>query len=373
MILFETLAPVVIVLALLWTQRKLETWLQQHLFKVGWLVTKDLLTTTRIYYLLFLPGVLLHEIVLWLTAGILNVRADRAIAWPEAQQAAELRINFVKVAKNASAFKLAIIHTAPLAVGVGLIYLIANNVLNVDEFLTLLGSGAVPFDFALGRLLATPDLFLWMYVIFTLGTTMWPDVKMLKGWRIVVIVAGAIVLALYALGIGDAVLLNGLARPVSRALNILSFAVGVVIAIHLFITALLGTIEALIERITGDSATFQNGKLVAMRRDERLKLEAEQRAKLEKKRQQEAERAASRAALSGPPSIYKLPLPIPDAPGKETALIDGALVSKAPPGQPALLDDARAGAGVITGKAVTRPTFTPPLPPAATGESSAPE
>jgi hypothetical protein len=64
--------------------------MHQHIFKVGWLVTKKLRTTTTLYYTIFLPGVFLHEIVLWFIAGILNVRAERAIAWPEQQAIGEL-------------------------------------------------------------------------------------------------------------------------------------------------------------------------------------------------------------------------------------------------------------------------------------------
>lgn len=370
MVLLNTLAPIALVLALLWVQRRMEDWLQQHIFKVGWLVTKDLRTTTLVYYLIFLPGVVLHEVTLWLTAGLLNVRADRAIAWPEAQSAAELKLTFVKVAKNAPALKLAVIHTAPLAVGVGFIYVIANNILNVDSFIALVQSGALPLDFAIGQLIGAPDFFLWLYLIFTLGSTMWPDVKMLKGWRIVIIIAIIVVAALYLLGIGDAVLANGLAAPLARAINILSLAVGVVIAIHGFFTAVLGLIEAGIERVTGDSATFQNGKLVAITRAERLKQEAEARTKLEKQRQQQTERAASRGVLAGPPSIYRLPLPIPGGPGKETTLLDGVLVAK---DNTPLPDDARAGVGIITGTVVTKPTLLAGQPPPADAAEARPE
>jgi len=346
-------------IALLWVQRRLEAWLSQHLFKVGWLVTKDLRSTTLIYYLIFLPGVVLHELTLWLTAGILNVRADRAFAWPEPQSMAELKLNFVRISGRASPLKLAVIHTMPLIVGVGIIYYIANAVLNVTGFISLMEDGTVSFDAALARLVNTPDFFLWLYLIFVIGFTMWPDVKMLKGWRIVGLIALGIVIFLYALGIGDTVLTNGLALPLNQGLNILSAAIGVLIVIQLLLTGLLGVIEAAIERITGDSATFQNGKLVAISRAERLKQEAEQRAKLEKQRKQEAERA--RASSSGVPSIYKLPLPIPGGPGKETLMMDGALVSKdnRALGEPDPPAAGRLGPTIISGTAVTRTPETP--------------
>lgn len=374
MVLIDTLAPWALMLGLLWVQRRLESWLSQHIFKVGWLVTKDLRTTTLVYYLFFLPGVVLHELTLWLSAGILNVRAERAIAWPESQSMAELKLNFVRVSGRASPLKLAIIHTMPLIVSVGIIYFVTNGVLDVSGFIAMMQGGAVPFDVALSRLFSTPDFFIWVYLIFVIGFTMWPDVKMLKGWRIVGLVAVGVVVVLYALGIGDTVLANGLAVPLTQGLNILSAAVGVLIVIHLVLTGVLGTIEALIERVTGDSATFQNGKLVAITRADRLKQEAEQRAKQEKQRKQEADRA--RAGLSAAPSIYRLQLPIPGGPGKESVMLDGVLVTKdnRALSEPAAPAPGRSGPAIISGTAVARsPEEPPPQTPQAPRSDDAAE
>ena len=69
--------------------RQIERWLHQHIFKVGWLLTNNFQTTTVLYYILFLPGILLHECSLWLAAGILNVRAERAIEFPAEQEIGE--------------------------------------------------------------------------------------------------------------------------------------------------------------------------------------------------------------------------------------------------------------------------------------------
>lgn len=84
---------------------------------------------------------------------------------------------------------------------------------------------------------------------------------------------------------------------------------------NLFATALLGIIEAVIERITGDSAAFQNGKLVAVRRKDLLAQKVQQKEKAEKAAAKSAQRA------NAPLSIYNLPLPIPEAPGKGAATL----------------------------------------------------
>ena len=344
--------------------RRLERSLHQHIFKVGWLFTKNLQTTTILYYLIFLPGVVVHEFILWLVAGILDVRAERAIAWPESQAVAELRLTFVKLTKNAGALKTAIISVSPLVFGVLFIGFVANNILNVTGFVEALGDDALDnLGTALGVLTSTPDFWLWVYLVFAVGNTMWPDVKALRGWKPIVTGIVIAVIVLYLAGLGDAIIGQGLMIPVYQGLNILSGTLAVLIAIDLFFTAVLGAIESIIERITGDSATFQNGKLVAMRREELLRMRQQQREREAK--QAEAARA-KRAA--GPPSIYNFPFPIPGAPGKESEPI---IVTKEAPVTLPSGDTGRAGPALITGTAV--PKTEPPSPPKPKDEDEKPE
>ncbi len=304
--------------------RRLERWLHQHIFKVGWLLTKNLQTTTILYYTFFLPGVVLHEFVYWLFAGFINVRAERAIAWPEAQAIAELRLNFIRLARNTGRIRTALISIAPLIGGLAVIWLITNNVLDLNAIIaTLRGGSVADIGAALTLLISTPDIWLWVYLIFAIASTMIPDRESLKGWRPILIGAGILIAVLYLLGVAQEVFLDTLATPITEGLNRLALTFAVVIAIDLLITGVLGTIEAIIERITGDSATFQNGKLVAMTREEVQRQREQQRTKQERQRQQAQVRTAA-----GPPSIYKLPLPIPEAPGRDLA--ESVVVSREP-------------------------------------------
>src|SRR5215475_7197184 len=82
---FGQLTPWITVALLFYGLRRLEVWLHQHIFKVGWLVTNKYQTTTILYYAFFLPGILLNQLTIWTIAGFLNVRAAHSIAWPEKQ------------------------------------------------------------------------------------------------------------------------------------------------------------------------------------------------------------------------------------------------------------------------------------------------
>jgi hypothetical protein len=339
--------------------RQLQRWLHQHVFKVGWLLTKSFHTTTILYYTIFLPGVILYEVSYWLAAGILNVRADRAIAWPEKQEIGELRLNFVKLHKSAGAIKVGIIALAPLVVGVIVVWHIATNTLDVDGFLGSLRGGS-DFGAALGELTATPDFWLWVYFIFAISSTMIPDFKALRGLRIIGVVVAVIGVGLFLLGVGDAVVLETLTGPVATTLNVLAGVFAVMIAVNLVMTGVLGMIESAIERVTGDSATFIKGKMVTMTRLEVMAMRAKE-AEQARKARQAKERAAP--ASSGPPSVYKLSFPIPGPPGKESVSQSESVIVEPvkPPTLPsgAQRDD-RSGPAVITG------AVTEKLPPPST-------
>lgn len=339
--------------------RRLERWLHQHIFKVGWLLTKDFQTTTILYYTFFLPGVVLHELSYWLVAGILDIRAERAIQWPEKQEIAELRLNFIKLAKNISPLKLAIITLAPLTAGIATIWFIANNVIPLNEFLARISTGKLSdVTGGISFITSAPDFWLWIYLAFTISNTMMPNLRDLRGLRIVFVILLVVGVIFFLLGVGNEIVVTTLAGPVADALYVLASTLAIIIAIDVLVTAILGTIEAVIERITGNSATFENGRLIAMTRQEL----AEYKKKQSTRAIQPARRTPS--AETGTPSIYKLPLPIPGAPGKE-AVTQSETVILAPPEKPlspAPFRDNRPGPNVITSPAAVIEKPTSPFP-----------
>jgi hypothetical protein len=305
----EFLTPWLLVGGLFIPLRRLERWLHQHLFKVGWLATHRLRGTTALYYTFFLPGVLLHEVVRWLVAGFLNVQAERVIAWPAAQEIGELKLNFIQLTKDVSSVKKAIISTAPLVAGVIVVYFITNNILNMSQFVqALLSNSLDEVPNTLAEMAQTPDFLLWVYITFTIANTMMPNFSEFKRWWVAVFVGLLLVVGVVAAGAGDESLLQNIAQPISNGLSGLAGVFVAIIAIDLIMVAILGTIEAVVERATGHSVTFKNGKMITMTRQQARELKEQEQAK----RAKELERRAQ--AVSGPPTIYKLPLPIPDPP-----------------------------------------------------------
>lgn len=331
----------------------MERWLHQHIFKVGWLVTKQYQTTTILYYAFFLPGILLHELVYWLMAGFLNVRAERAIAWPEKQEVGQLKLNFIRLSKNTGEIRLAIISAAPLLAGLAVVGFIANNILDFQGLTATMSGGFLEdIGLALRNFTAATDFWIWIYIVFTVSNTMMPDSDKLRGWRIIAGIVTIIVVGIFLLSGGSPSVIAALQGPVTNALNALSGTLIVIIFIDLFMVGVLGTVEAIIERITGDSATFKDGKMITMRREELLKQQAEARAAARQKK------AIVPAAPAGPPTIYRLPLPIPGAPGKEAVTHDeGRIIAPAPSPalSPGTTAPVRSQPSVITGTASEKP------------------
>ncbi len=345
-------------MALFYGLRQLERWLHQHIFKVGWLIFKNFQHTTLIYYTFFLPGVILNQLVYWLVAGVLDVRAERAIRLPEKQEVAELKLNFIKLSKKASPAKVSIISLSPFLAGLLFILIAMNNIFHVNTAFADFDGTLNSFFTSIGRITNVPDFWLWAYLLFTVANTMMPDFKQIYGLRLILTIIGVIFIALLFIGVGDEIANATINGPILSLLNTLSGAFAFVIILDIVVVGILAIIENSIELITGDSATFKNGKLIAMRREEVIALRNQDRAK----KLQALKEPKQLSPLTGAPSIYKLPLPIPGAPGVEPITPVPTAILSAPPPPPSLGKPTREEPKVITVPADDKPP-KPPMPP----------
>lgn len=293
----------------------MERWLHQHIFKVGWLLTRNFGYTTVIYYTLFIPGVLLHEIVVWLVAGVLNVHATQSIAWPQSQEIGELRLNFVRVATNIPRWKRFVITLSPLVAGMLLTWHIAENVFRLDEVFSMMSSGALAdVGAAFERLLATPDFWLWFYLLFAVSNTMFASLERdLNNARSLFSFVAVVVVAILVVGTVSATF-SYVEAPFENALAVMSELLVVLIGVNFFMTILLGTLETGIERFSEYTVTFRGGRMEIAPRDQ-----------LHVERERARSRTTQRTARPRPEpkptitSIYKLSFPVPGAPSRETS------------------------------------------------------
>jgi len=350
------------VVALFYGLRQLERWLHQHIFKVGWLVLKNFQQTTLLYYTFFLPGVIINQLVYWLMAGVLDVRADRAIRLPEKQEIGELKLNFIKLSKKASPAKVSVITIAPFLAGLFFILFAMNNIFQVNVAFADFDGTLDGILRGIGRITSAPDFWLWAYLLFTVANTMMPDFKQIRGLRWILTIIGIAMVGLFIIGVGDEIAHAAISGPILTVLNTLSGAFAFVIILDAVAVGVLSAIENTIEYITGDSATFKNGKMIAMTREQVIASRNQER----QKKMQAIREPKQLSPLAGAPSVYKLPFPIPSAPGIEPITPVPSAILSAPPPPPALDKRAtREEPKVITVPPVNEPPKPPPPPPRA--------
>ena len=251
---------------------------------------------------------LLRGATVWLAAGALNVRATRSFQLPQEQAIGQLELNFIRLPADAHPIKRAIIAAAPLAAGLVAVWGIAVHAFALETVLGLAAPGQLDdAGRALSTLLAQADFWLWFYLAFTVSNTMFPSPT--RRWR-----ALPILVILLILVIGGQLLWNSL-----------GLILGLITLINLFAVAVLGAIEAVIERISGHSATFEEGRMITLTRQQAVaRKEAE-------RRQRQADRSVTsdktEAAVT---SIYMLKLPIPGPPGQEPVSRNAVTVVDAP-------------------------------------------
>lgn len=245
----DLLTPWVTLAAILAPMVYLERWIHQHLYGVGWLMTQDKERATLLYYLIFLPGVLLHEITQWVAAGMLKIRVKKIKVWPRPQTNGTLRLDFVQLQKTGH-FASAFIGLAPFLVGLGLVLLISQRLLEVQRLQIAISTGELAVIWVeLERLFSVPDFWLWLYLLFAIGNTMLPTPADRAEWPLIFGIIAAIAVILLAMGLGNAILVPALQGPIAEALNTLMRAFGVVLVLDCLIVVVLALFEKALERI----------------------------------------------------------------------------------------------------------------------------
>ncbi len=293
--------------------RQIERWLHQHIFRVGWLLTNSFQTTTILYYILFLPGILLHEFTVWVVAWLLRARAECAIGFPEQQKIGELRLDFIRVSPLAGAVRYALIRYAPLFSGVLCLWAIAAHIFRLQAALLLQPGSVDELARAVISLTRTADFWLWFYLAFTVANTMFPS----RNTRLSVRRKSVVFLSLtaslfFAWRVGGAIE-SSIAQGIEHLVSSLILVVLQVITINIVVVFGLGALEALIERVSGKSAAFTDGKMITMSRQEAQEHKRIQTRKRMASRQRQ--QVSKRAEIIR--SVYDLKLPIPGPPGRE--------------------------------------------------------
>lgn len=203
-----------------------------------------------IFSLLFVPGVILHELSHYLVAQLLGVRTGRFSLIPQSMPDGRLQLGYVETAQT-DVLRDSLIGFAPLIFGGIFVGYSGTFRLGLDDLWLSLNSGSMIIIVnALRQVYAQPDFWLWFYLTFTVSSTMLPSASDRRAW-IPLALAVLVLLALALIvGFGEWLVIN--AAPVlNQVLRAQAVVFAISILLHLgLLLPLIGS-RYLLQRITG--------------------------------------------------------------------------------------------------------------------------
>ena len=195
-----------------------------------------------VYFVLVLPGVVLHEVSHWLMATLLGVRVSKFRLGPVRQgRSNRVSLGSVRVGK-VDPLRASLIGLAPLLGASAVILLVGNLVLGLDELAAGFSGGGIEELWAgVQQVMRVPDAWLWLYLIFAISNAMLPSESDMSTVRPVLIFLG-IAAAVYLVVAGVPSIPPGVRETVDAVASYLASAFGLTLAVDalfILIVALL--------------------------------------------------------------------------------------------------------------------------------------
>jgi hypothetical protein len=151
-------------------------------------------------FLVFLPGVMVHEAAHWLTARLLGLRTGKFRVWPKRQRQ-HIGLGSVSV-ESGGVVVDSIVGLAPLVAGSALIVVIAHSILGGSRVSEALLAGDWRAGVAaFGTALRQSDAALWAYLLFSIANAMMPSASDREPVKPVLLYTAIAVIAYVALGL----------------------------------------------------------------------------------------------------------------------------------------------------------------------------
>lgn len=179
-------------------QRRLHFEIQAVLF----LLTKRIDLSMTIFAILFLPGVLIHELSHYGMARLLNVPVGKLSLIPQPLPDGRMRLGYVET-QSTDFIRDALIGAAPLIVGS---FVVAYAGLINLQF-TIFWAEFTMSDLSLAisdlsGIFNQQDFWIWFYIIFVVSSTMFPSTTDRRGWAPILLTLGVLVSLILISGLG---------------------------------------------------------------------------------------------------------------------------------------------------------------------------
>lgn len=227
-----------------------QRWLHRELQGVFLLLTRRHEVSVILFALIFLPGVLLHELSHFVMAKILRVPTGRFSVIPQVMEDGQIRMGYVEIAE-VDFLRDSLIGAAPLISGGLVVAYLGLQFLGLGPLAQWVAQGNLnEFFLALGRLPSLPDFWVWFYLAFVVSSMMLPSPSDRTGWPLLLF--GLAVLAGLALlgGLGPWLSTNVL-PALAEALRSIAIVFGIGLAVNFFLAVPVWMLRKVLSRITG--------------------------------------------------------------------------------------------------------------------------
>lgn len=222
----------------------LQRLLHREIQAVFLISTRDPRLTMGLFSMLFLPGVLLHELSHFLMAKILFVRTGRFSIFPRALPDGRLQLGYVETARS-DVVRDSLVGAAPLVIGTLFVAYVAVYHLQLRVLWDVFRNGQLDlFWMGVRALPQAKDFYLWFYLAFAVSSTMMPSQSDRHAWLELLISIGVLLAIALLAGAGPWMLSN----VAPRLSNVLS-SVAVIFGLSAFAHGVLVLPTALIHKL----------------------------------------------------------------------------------------------------------------------------
>jgi hypothetical protein len=244
------LVPLLFLLVTLVPMLFLNRWISRHIQGLGLLVANNGNAAVILYFVIMLPGILVHELSHWLMARLLGLRTGKLSIGPSRTGRGKVRLGSVRVSR-ADPLRESLVGVAPLLAGCALVLLLGSLVFDLGALLnafTARQAGA--FLGILASSLKAADFWLWLYIIFAVSNAMLPSESDRQAWLPLALFLGGLTLVLLIIGWAPR-MPAGLVISAAQVANYLALAFLITLVIDLGFLALIAGLEWAIGLLSG--------------------------------------------------------------------------------------------------------------------------
>jgi hypothetical protein len=226
----------------------LQRFLQREIQAIFLLITRQPEISMALFSLLFLPGVLLHEISHFLMAKLLEVPTGRFSIIPRKLESGSIQLGYVETAST-DFVRDALIGMAPLISGVVFVAIAGVSRLGFNLLWGSLIQGQMSsLNPAIIAMTAHPDFWLWFYLVFAVSSTMLPSASDRRAWLPLILVLLFLLGVILLVGIGPW-LLSALGTTLKSAIDAITMVLGINVVIHLVLLPPAFFVRKLLSRV----------------------------------------------------------------------------------------------------------------------------